>query len=117
MSAQLTVDDTNKQLVIEFLDDKGDTDAAPPASNDGNPLVVNFTSTDPSVCGVAADPSNPLVGALTVGNEGECQLGAEIQNGDGSQVMEPDGSTPFTVTPVDVTVGAGQAVSATATVE
>lgn len=111
MAGKITVDQGGK-VKLSFSDDKGDTDAAAPEGN-GSGVVYSYTSSDETTATVAQDPANPLEGDVTGVKEGTGVLiSASILNGDGSAVLEPDGVTPFTVEPVSVDVGAGNAVSA-----
>jgi hypothetical protein len=110
MAGQITVDTTNETATVEFVDDKGDTNAAPPAG-----AVITFTSDNEAVATVAASAANPLVGDVTPVGEGTANIGATIADASGNPIFEPnpDGTpstTPFTVTPDQVTVGPGQAV-------
>jgi hypothetical protein len=106
MAGQITVDTTNETATLAYLDDKGDTDAAAPAG-----AVATFTSSDPAVATIAANPANPNVGDITPVAEGSTDIGVTLANADGSPVLEADGSTPFpTPAAVTVTVGAGAAV-------
>lgn len=111
MPGSITVDTANETVTIEFVDDRGDTNAAPPVSPDGNPIVVTFTSDNTAVVTVATDASNPLMGDITPVAEGTANIGATLANDDGSPVLEADGVTPFpTPATVAVTVGPGAAV-------
>lgn len=110
MPGQITVDTTNETVTLAFADDKGDTDAAAP---DG--AVVTFTSDNPSVATVATDSSNSFQGDITPVAEGTANIGATIADASGNPITEPDGVTPFSVSPVAVTVSAGAADSATLT--
>ena len=111
MPGQITVDTTNETVTIGFVDDHGDTDAAPPVAASGAALVVTFASDTPGVATVVTDPSNPLQGDVSVLSEGTANLSATLAYADGSPVLEPDGVTSFPdPAPVTVTVSAGLAV-------
>lgn len=107
MAGQITVDTTDESATLQFLDDKGDTDAAQP---DGS--VVSFASDNETVATVAVDATNPLKADITPVGEGTANVSANIADADGNPIFEPDGVTPFSVDPVTVTVVAGDAVGA-----
>lgn len=109
MAGQITVDTAagEENATLAFVDDKGDTDAAAPAG-----AVVTFTSDNPSVATVATNADNALQGDITPVAEGTANIGATIADGSGNPIMEPDGLTPFSVSPVTVTVSAGGATGA-----
>jgi hypothetical protein len=110
MPGQITVDTTNETATIEFVDDKGDTNAAAPSNASGN-VVATFTSDNESVATVAADASNPYQADITPVAEGTANIGATLAYPDGSAVFEADGVTPFPdPASVEVTVGPGAAV-------
>lgn len=115
MPGSITVDTTNATATVGFLDDKGDV-ATPPVSADGGSIVVTFTSDNESVITVATDSTNLLQGDLTPVAEGSANIGATIADDQGNPVLEPDGVTPFSVTAVNVSVGAGAAATADITV-
>jgi hypothetical protein len=112
MPGQITVDTTNETVTLEWVDDKGDTNAVAPTSPDGSPVVVTFTSDNDAVATVVADASSPLQGDITPVAEGSANIGATIADDQGNPVLEPDGVTPFSVASVAVTVGPGAAVGA-----
>lgn len=100
MPGQITVDTTDETVSIEWLDDKGDTDAAEP---DG--AVVTFTSDNEAVATVDD------AGKITAVGEGVANIGASLTGSDGNPLLEADGTTPFAQpSPVAVTVSAGEAV-------
>lgn len=101
MGGQITVDTTNEQASVVFVDDKGDTDAPAPEG-----AVVTYTSDNEAVATVDS------TGKVTPVAEGTANIGATIADASGNPIMEPDGTTPFAVQPVQVTVGPGQAVGA-----
>jgi hypothetical protein len=104
MAGQINVDTTNETVTVEFLDDKGDTDAAAPVATSGAATVVVFSSDTPSVATIAADSTNPLQGDVTTVAEGSANLSATLSFADGSPF-------PFaSPAPVAVTVSAGAAV-------
>jgi hypothetical protein len=106
MPGQITVDTTNETATLEWLDDKGDTNAAAP-SNASGAAVVTFTSDNAAVATVGT--GNPA--AVTPVAEGTANIGATIAYPDGTAVLEADGVTPFpTPATVAVTVGPGAAV-------
>lgn len=107
MPGQITVDTTNETVLLEWVDDHGDTDAAAPAG-----AVVAFTSDNEGVVTIASDPTNPLQGDITTVAEGDANIGASITDQAGNPILEPDGTTPFAVNPVAVHVSAGAAVGA-----
>lgn len=107
MPGTITVDTTNETVSLQWVDDKGDTDAVAPAG-----AVVTFTSDNESVATVTVDGSNPLQGDISLVAEGSANIGATIGDADGNPILEPDGVTPFSVEPVAVTVSAGDAVGA-----
>lgn len=107
MAGQINVDTTNETVTLAFVDDKGDTDAAAPAG-----ATVTFTSDNPSVATVNPDTDNDLKGDITPVAEGTANIGATIADASGNPIMEPDGLTPFSVSPVAVTVTAGGATGA-----
>ena len=109
LAGQVTVD-TGGKVELQFVDDKGDTDALAPLGN-GTGLVFSFSSDTPAVATVAQSGSNPLEGDVTGVAEGIANIGATVLNTDGSPVLEPDGVTPFTFAAIPVTVDAGLAVS------
>lgn len=100
MPGQINVDTTNETVTLQFSDDHGDPTDAPAG------VQVTFTSSNTAVATVAADASNPLVGDITPVSVGSSDIGADITGAN-----EPNGS-PFTVTPVTVTVSAGPAADA-----
>lgn len=102
MGGQITVDTTTEQASVVFVDDKGDTDAPAPEG-----AVVTYTSDNEAVATV-----DPASGKVTPVAEGTANIGATIADASGNPIMEPDGTTPFTVQPVPVTVGPGAAVGA-----
>lgn len=102
----ITVDTVGEAASLQFIDDKGDTDAAPPTAADGSAAVITFTSSDPAV--LTVDDS----GAITVVGEGTALLSCNIEDATGAPILEPDGVTPFTPDPVSLTVMAGAAVGA-----
>lgn len=111
MSGAINVDTTNETVLLGFVDDHGDTNAAPPAAASGAALVVTFASDAPSVVTVATDPTNPLQGDISVLAEGTANISATLAYADGTPVLEADGVTPFPVpAAVAVTVSAGPAV-------
>lgn len=103
VSGNINVDFTpgEETASVEWLDDKGDTNAVAPAG-----AVVAFTSDNPAV--VTIDPTS---GAVTVVGEGTANIGlAPLTDASGNPLLEPDGVTPFAQpTPVAVTVGPGPA--------
>lgn len=105
---QISVDTVGESATIEWVDDRGDTNAPAPAG-----AVVTFTSDNPAVATVATDATNPLQGDVTPVAEGTANIGATIADASGNPILEPDGVTPFTVASVAVTVGPGAADSAT----
>lgn len=107
MPGQITVDTTNETVTLEWVDDHGDADATAP---DG--AVVTFSSDNPAVATVTTDPSNSLQGDVSLVAEGQANLSATIADASGNPILEPDGVTPFSVAPVQVTVSAGAADSA-----
>jgi hypothetical protein len=100
MPATLSIDDTTGALSLVWVDDKGDTDAAAPAG-----ALVAFTVDNPAVATV--DPATGIIAPLA---EGVANGSATITGADGSPLLEPDGVTPYTVTPIPFTVVAGAAV-------
>jgi len=111
MPGTITVDTTNETATVEFLDDHGDTNAAPPVAASGSPLVVTFASDNDAVATIATDSANPLQGDVTPVAEGTANLSATLAYADGSPVLEADGVTPFPQPgSVQVTVNAGAAV-------
>lgn len=101
MSGTLSIDDLTKTAKVNYVDDKGDTDAAGPAG-----AVVTFAALTPTVS------VDPATGKVTPVSEGPYSVGATIADAAGAPILEPDGVTPFTLTPVDGTVVAGVAVAA-----
>lgn len=107
MPSTITVDTVGEAADLQFVDDKGDTDAAPPTGADGNPAVIAFVSSDPTVFTV-----DPESGAITVVGEGTADLSVTIDDDTGAPILEADGTTPFAPAPVSLTVTAGAAVGA-----
>ncbi len=107
MPGTITVDTANETANVNFVDDKGDTNAAAP---DG--IIIAFTSDNPAVATITADPSNPLQGNITPVAEGTANIGVTFTGADGTPFLEPDGVTPFTAAPAVLTVTAGAAVGA-----
>jgi hypothetical protein len=108
-TATLTVDTTNAVATLQFVDDKGDTNAAPPAG-----LTASFTSDNPAALTIANDATNPLQGDITVVGEGVANVGVTLTDANGnSPPLEADGTTPWAaIAPVAVTVDPGAAVGA-----
>lgn len=106
MPGSITVDTTNETALVEFVDDKGNATSAPAGA------LVTFASDTPTVATVATDPSNPLQGDVTPVAIGTANLSATIADASGNPILEPDGVTPFAVSPVQVTVSAGPAAGA-----
>src|ERR1035437_5034317 len=105
MPGVITVDTTNETVVVGFLDDKGNTTAAPAGA------TVSFTSDNPAVVTVAADATDPLKGDVTVVAEGTANISAALTG-----ALEADGVTPIAnPATVAITVGPGLAFSATET--
>jgi hypothetical protein len=100
MAGQITVDTTNETAWIDFVDDHGNTTAAPAGA------VISFTSSDETVLTVAADATNPLQVDITPVGLGTASITAS-SNG---TALEADGVTPIPdAAPVSVTVSAGAA--------
>ena len=105
MPGQITVDTTNETATVGFLDDKGNTTAAPAGAS------VTFASSDDTILTVAADANNPLQADITPVAIGSADVSATL-----SGAMEADGVTPIAdPAPVTVTVSAGPAASASFT--
>jgi hypothetical protein len=102
MPGTITVDTTNEQAAVNYVDDKGDTDAPAPEG-----AVVTYVSDNPAVATV--DPTSGKVAPVA---EGTANISATIADAAGQPILEPDGVTPFSVQPVAVTVGPGAAVGA-----
>ena len=101
MPGQITVDTVNEIVSIQWVDDKGDTDATGPVG-----AVVTYASDNP-----AAATIDPTSGAFSLLTEGSGNATATIANADGTPVLEADGVTPFpTPAPAPFTVGPGAAV-------
>ena len=111
MPGTITVDTTNETVTLGFVDDKGDTNAAPPVAASGASLVVTFASDNTAVATVAVDASSSVVGDITPVAEGTANISATLAYTDGSPVLEADGVTAFPApAAVAVTVGPGAAV-------
>lgn len=106
MPGQITVDTTNETVTLAFYDDKQNVTNAPDGAQ------VAFSSDNEAVATVATDPANPLQGDVSPTGIGSANLGATLTDANGQPLMEPDGTTPFSVAPVAVTVTAGAAESA-----
>lgn len=102
-ATSITVDETNKEASIHWVDDKGDTDAAAPAH-----AQVAFDSDNPAVATVDAQ-----TGKITPVAEGTFNLSVTLtDSATGSTLMHADGTTPWTVNPAAVQVTPGAAVGA-----
>ena len=109
----ITVDTTNEVATLEFVDDKGDTNAAAP---DG--AIVNFTSDNTAALTIETVAANPLQGDISVVGEGVANVGATITDASGNPLLEADGVTPWpSIETVAVTVDPGAAVGAQLSVE
>jgi hypothetical protein len=111
MSGELTVDSAGKSVSVKFLDDKGDTDVAPPNGPDGATATLTFTSDNPAVATLATDPTNPLQGDITLLAEGTFTPGLEVRDSSNNPIMEADGVTTFDLTGAPQVVGPGAAVT------
>lgn len=107
MPSQITVDTVDETIILQWVDDKGNTDAAAPTAADGSAAVISFPSSDEAVA--TADAS----GAITVVGEGEVAFSLGLASSDGGPIFQRDGVTPFPLPdPVSLTVTAGAAVGA-----
>lgn len=102
MPGSISIDSTTGEAKVLFVDDKGDTDAAAPAG-----AVVTYRSSDETVATVDAS-----TGKITPVKEGTTNIGADILDASGNPVLEPDGTTPFSVPDSAITIVAGAAVGA-----
>jgi len=109
MDVTFTVDTTDGTATLQFVDDKGDTDATAP---DG--LTAAYSSDNPAAATVTNDTTNPLQGDITVVGEGVANISVALTDANGnSPPLEADGVTPWpTIDPVQVTVDPGAAVGA-----
>src|ERR1700690_1834196 len=87
MPGQITVDTTNETATLLFVDDKGDTNAAPPANASGN-AVATFTSDNEATLTIATDSANPYQGDVSAVAEGSANIGCTLAYPDGSAVFE-----------------------------
>lgn len=102
-TANLTVDTANAQATLEYVDDKGDTNAVAPAGT-----VATFTSDNPAALTIDATS-----GAISIVGEGVSNVGVTLADASGNPLLEADGVTPWTTPdPVAVTVDPGAAVGA-----
>lgn len=101
MPGAITVDTVGETAAVQWLDDKGDTDAAAPAG-----AFITYTSDNPAAATIDSN------GAITPVAEGTTNIGATIADVNGNPILEPDGVTAFSVATVLVTVSAGAAVGA-----
>ena len=101
--ASISIDDTTGAASLEWLDDHGDTDAAAPTGNDGNPVVVTFSIDNPGVATI--DPSS---GVLTPVAEGSANVLVTVTNTDGSPADFANGN-PITADPAPFSIVAGPA--------
>lgn len=99
---QLSIDDTTGTAQLNWVDDKGDTDAAAPAG-----AQVTYSVDDAAVATV-----DPQTGVITPVAEGSANLWVAIVGADGNPLMEADGTTPFSAPAVPFQVVAGAAVGA-----
>lgn len=104
MPGELNVDQTG-EIRIVWIDDKGDTDAPRP---DG--AQVAFALSDPTIGTVAQDPADPDHATLQPARDGEVNLTTSITDAAGNPLMEPDGTTPFSVPDYALTIRPGAAV-------
>jgi uncharacterized protein YjdB len=106
MAGNISIDTANETATVEFVDAAGNPAATPVGA------AVTFTSDNPAVATVAADPANPLQGDVTAVAVGTANIGATIADAAGNPILEPDGVTPFAVGSQAVTVSAGGATGA-----
>jgi hypothetical protein len=108
MPANLTVDDTNKKLHLQFYDDKNDTTNAPAGASASFGVTANADGSGGATT-VAQDPNDPFAADITPGPDGDSGNFTATLSG----AMEPDGSTAIPdPDPLPYTVGPGGAVSA-----
>lgn len=105
MGSSISVDSTTATLNLTFEDDKGDTTGVPNGP-DGQPATVTYGSDNPGVATV-----EPATGKVTEVGAGTFNATATVTNTDGTPTMEPDGVTPFSPAPVQVTVTPGAPAS------
>lgn len=108
---QITVDDVAKKLHPIWSDDKGDTDAVPPAAGTLTYTVKANADGSGGALAVTADAADPFSADYVPGPEGDSGI---ISATFGGTAFEPDGVTPIP-DPPDATyeTGPGGAVSAT----
>jgi hypothetical protein len=107
--ASITVDDQNKKIKLQFVDDKGNTDAVAPTGATGS-VAVDL----PLVLPLTPDPTTPFEWDIAGQIEGVATVTITLTGAGGAPLMEADGVTPFpAIPPLAVTVGPGGAVSAT----
>lgn len=97
MPTSLTIDQSGT-AVLQFTDDHGDA-TAPPTDANGARVTVTFSSDDAAVATV-----DPASGAIVPVSIGAFNLSAAVTNSDGTPTLEPDGVTPFSPAPLDLTV-------------
>lgn len=107
-TANINVDTTTSKARLTWVDDHGDTDATPPTN-----AAATWSSDNPAVLTVAADPSDPLAAVITPVAEGSANISVTLTDSTtGAALTLPDG-TPFPApTPVTQAVTAGPAVLA-----
>lgn len=108
MPASLSVDDTTGKVLLTWVDDKGDTDAAAPPN-----ARIQFGCDNPAVATVDADS-----GAILPTAEGSANATVEITDSTtGGPLLEPDGVTPFAPASVSFSVVPGAAVGVALSVQ
>jgi uncharacterized protein YjdB len=106
MPSTVTIDTVGETATLSFQDRLGEDTTAP-----ANLGPVPFTSDNPSVATIAADPTNPLVGDITPVSAGTVNIGVgTLVDASGNPIVEADGSAfPATVSQL-LTVNPGAAV-------
>ncbi len=102
----ISIDHTAATITVSFVDTHGEPTTAPADLG-----TLTFTSDNPSVATVVADPYNPLVGKITPVGVGTVNLGIEpLLDRSGVAVSLP------TPAPTPITVVAGAAASVVLTI-
>jgi hypothetical protein len=104
--SEISIDNTAATITVSFVDNHGGSTTAP-----ADLAAPVFTSDNPSVATVSADPYNPLVGKITPVAVGSANLGIDpLLDHSGGVVPLP------TPAPTSITVVAGAAASVVLTI-
>jgi len=106
-SVYVNVDTVNEVATVQFVDRVENVDAAQPEGS-----VVAFTSSNEAVATIAPSPENPLVGNITILDEGDTDIGATVSDADGNPLKDAEGNDWAPIASTSVHVDPGAAVGA-----